>query len=121
AQRTAMLVHAVQLAPSRSSGASVDAISLPSFPLGLSEEKDFPMREITLDAGDRLVFLTDGFVEAADASGEPFGFERMEALLRAEAGSGAARLRDVILAALAAHTGPGAAGDDRTLVILTIH
>ncbi|HKA35311.1 MAG TPA: SpoIIE family protein phosphatase [Thermoanaerobaculia bacterium] len=121
ATRTARLTNAGQLAPYRISGASVDAISLPSFPLGLSEEKDFPMREITLDAGDRLVFLTDGFVEAADASGEPFGFERMEALLRAEAGSDAARLRDVILAAVAAHTGPGAAGDDRTLVILTIH
>jgi serine phosphatase RsbU (regulator of sigma subunit) len=121
ATRKGDLTNAGQLAPYRISGETVEAIPLPSFPLGLSEERKFPMLEVALSAGDRLVFVTDGFVEAADASGEPFGFERLEALLRLEAAADAARLREAILAAVAAHTGPGTAGDDRTLVILTIH
>ena len=115
------LTNAGQLAPYRISNGMVEAISLPSLPLGLAEKRDFPTREFGLASGDRLVFVTDGFVEASDAAGEPFGFDRLEALLKAEAASDAARLRDAILAAVTTHVGSSAPGDDRTLVILTIH
>jgi hypothetical protein len=64
--------------------------------------------------------VTDGLVEAADSSGEPFGFERFEALLKAYAASDAEELRDVLLEALAHHTGATHPEDDRTLVILTL-
>lgn len=64
--------------------------------------------------------MTDGFVEAVNRDGEPFGFERLEALLLAEASSDAARLRDAILEAVAAHAGGVPPADDRTLVVLTI-
>ncbi len=37
--------------------------------------------------GDRLTLLTDGVVEARDAAGELFGFDRMQSLLRREASS----------------------------------
>jgi serine phosphatase RsbU (regulator of sigma subunit) len=118
-RRVGELTNAGQLAPYHLSGRSVESVSLPSFPLGLSERDQFPRRELRFSPGDRLVFVTDGFVEAADLEGEPFGFERLEALLRAEAASGAARLREVILAAVAAHIGSAPPADDRTLLILT--
>jgi serine phosphatase RsbU (regulator of sigma subunit) len=120
AGRRGELTNAGQLAPYRLSGGKVESVSLPSFPLGLAERDDFPTREFGLDPGDRLVFVTDGFVEAADASGEPFGFERLETLLHAEAASDAARLRDAILSRVAAHAGSVPPADDRTLVILTM-
>src|SRR5262249_24649886 len=120
ASRRGELTNAAQIPPYRLSGGAVESVSLPSFPLGLSERNDFPSRELVLAAGDRLVFGTDGFIEAADPSGGPFGFERLETLLHAEAVSDAARLRDAILAGVAAHAGAVAPEDDRTLVILTI-
>jgi serine phosphatase RsbU (regulator of sigma subunit) len=120
ATRRATLTNAGQLAPYRVSGARLDAISLPSFPLGLFAGKAFPSRAETFSAGDILVFYSDGLIEAVDGKEEAFGFERFEAVLRANAPAGAAALRDAILAAVAAHAGDGPADDDRTLLILTL-
>ena len=118
--RRGLLTNAGQLAPYRISGGRVEALSLPGLPLGLFADRSFPEREYAFAAGDLLVFLTDGFVEAVDAREEAFGFERLEALLAAESGGGAAALRDAILAAVNTHTGGRAADDDRTLLILTL-
>jgi serine phosphatase RsbU (regulator of sigma subunit) len=119
ATRRAELTNAGQLAPYRISGSAVTSISLPSFPLGLFSTREFPTLSFEVAAGDRLLFLTDGLVEAVDASGEPFGFERLEALLREEASSDAGRLRDAVLAAVRAHAAGVALEDDRTIVVLT--
>lgn len=119
ASRRSELTNAGQLAPYRLSGGSVEPIALPSFPLGLSERSDFPSRELDFALGDRLLFVTDGFVEACDTGGDPFGFERLEALLTEHAASDAVELRDAILAAVQKHTGGAPPADDRTLVVLT--
>jgi serine phosphatase RsbU (regulator of sigma subunit) len=118
--RRADLTNAGQLAPYRISRGAVESLSQPSFPLGLFERREFPTRSYTFESGDRVVFLTDGLVEAVDASEEPFGFERFEALLKAYAASEAEELRDRLLEALARHTGAAHPEDDRTLVILTL-
>ena len=120
ATRSATLTNAGQLAPYRISGTRLDALSLPSFPLGLFAGKAFPSLAETFAAGDILVFYSDGLIEAVDGNEEAFGFERFEAVLRANAAAGAAALRDAILAAVAAHTGDSPADDDRTLLILTL-
>ncbi|WP_109486393.1 SpoIIE family protein phosphatase [Occallatibacter savannae] len=49
-------------------------------PLGLSAESKYPELTVTLHADQRLTLLTDGVVEARDASGELMGFERACAL-----------------------------------------
>ncbi len=120
ASRRATLTNAGQLAPYRLSAGGLESLSLPSFPLGLSERSDFPTQVFSFEPGDRLLFVTDGFVEAANPDGEPFGFERLEALLRTELPADAAHLRDAILAAVSAHTRGAPAADDRTLVVLTL-
>jgi serine phosphatase RsbU (regulator of sigma subunit) len=114
------LTNAGQLAPYRLSAEGLQSLSLPSFPLGFSGRFDFPAQSFAFAAGDRLLFVTDGFVEAINRDGEPFGFERLEALLLAEASSDAPRLRGAILEAVAAHAGGVPPADDRTLVVLTI-
>jgi serine phosphatase RsbU (regulator of sigma subunit) len=118
--RRVELTNAGQLAPYRISNGTVASLSLPSFPLGTSPRTEFPTATYELHAGDRVVLLTDGLVEAADPAGEPYGFERLEALLRAGSSSDAEALRDAILAAVAAHTAGAPADDDRTLVIVTL-
>jgi serine phosphatase RsbU (regulator of sigma subunit) len=114
------LTNAGQLAPYRVSGAKIEALSLPAFPLGLFPGKAFPSRTERFAAGDIVVFYSDGLIEAVDASEEAFGFERFEAVLRAHAPEGAAALRDAILSAVATHSGNRPADDDRTLLILTL-
>ena len=118
--RRAELTNAGQLAPYRLSAGGLESLSLPSFPLGATPRADFPTMSYELAAGDRLVFATDGFVEAMSASGEPFGFERLEALLSREAASDAGRLKEAILEAVGKHTKGAAPEDDRTLVVLTV-
>jgi len=114
-----VLTNAGQLAPYRVRGHDVTSIALPSFPLGLFPGKSFPSRRERFEPGDVVVFLSDGFVEAAGPDGEPFGFERFEKIVRERAHEGAVALRDALLAALAAHSGQAPADDDRTLLILT--
>jgi serine phosphatase RsbU (regulator of sigma subunit) len=118
--RRGELTNAGQLAPYRVSNGKVESLSLPSFPLGASGRSEFPSREWDFASGDRLVLLTDGLVECASPAGEPFGFERFEAILAREAGSSAEALRDAILSEIGAHTGSAPPDDDRTLVIVTL-
>lgn len=48
----------------------------PALPLALSPLAEYPEVKFHLDAGDQLTLLTDGVVEARDARGELFGFDR---------------------------------------------
>lgn len=118
--RRGELTNAGQLAPYRISGETVESLSLPSYPLGITERPEFPTRTWDFAAGDRLVFLTDGLVECVSSSGEPFGFERLEAILSREAAAKAEALRDSILAEVEKWTGGAPSDDDRTLLVVTL-
>ncbi len=51
-----------------------------SLPLGLSPDTNYDEVDFTLSPGDRVVFLSDGVVEARSKSGELYGFERVGAV-----------------------------------------
>jgi hypothetical protein len=50
----------------------------PSLPLGVIADTQFEQITFQLNYGDRLVFISDGVVEATNAHGELFGFERTQ-------------------------------------------
>ena len=50
--------------------------------LGAFADAAFDEHAVTLAPGDRLVFFTDGIVEAENGQGEPFGDTRLEAAAR---------------------------------------
>jgi hypothetical protein len=52
-----------------------------SLPLGLVPEARYESVHLKVEVGDRLTLFTDGLLEARNASGEVYGFERMAALL----------------------------------------
>ncbi len=85
-------------------------------PLGVLEN-DFGHRKLQLEAGDLLVLLSDGFLEATNEAGEPFGYEATVEALSAPFSS-AAEVRDKLLRSVREHTGWGTAEDDRTLVVM---
>ena len=53
-----------------------------SLPLGMIEGAEFSVMHFDLKPNDRLVLVSDGIVEATNANGALFGFERLQALLR---------------------------------------
>jgi serine phosphatase RsbU (regulator of sigma subunit) len=67
------LANAGHLSPYRN-GAELEAN--PGFPLGISAQAEYPETHLHLAPGDTLTFITDGIVEARNAQGELFGFER---------------------------------------------
>jgi serine phosphatase RsbU (regulator of sigma subunit) len=53
-----------------------------ALPLGLIGDAEFSVMRFTLNAGDRLVLVSDGIAEATNAEGQLFGFERAHQLLQ---------------------------------------
>jgi hypothetical protein len=52
-----------------------------ALPLGMLPEAEFSVMRFHLEENDKLVVLSDGVVEAMDADGHLFGFERVHRLL----------------------------------------
>lgn len=72
---------------------------------------------VSLDEGDSIVLFTDGLTEARDRSGDAFGTERVEDLLRLN-GSSAAATMDTVLSKLNEFSEGGSAEDDVTVLVL---
>ncbi|HEY6764434.1 MAG TPA: PP2C family protein-serine/threonine phosphatase [Candidatus Sulfotelmatobacter sp.] len=53
-----------------------------ALPLGITEDAESSVMHFRLNVGDRLVLISDGIIEATNAEGHLFGFERLHQLLR---------------------------------------
>jgi hypothetical protein len=71
------LANAGHLSPYRN-GEEVSVVS--GLPLGILPGETYQEHTLTLAPGDQLTLLSDGVLEATDAKGELFGFERMRAI-----------------------------------------
>ncbi|HEU4887319.1 MAG TPA: PP2C family protein-serine/threonine phosphatase, partial [Thermoanaerobaculia bacterium] len=94
------------------------SIESPSLPLGVRANLTTQTVEVDLQEGDTIVYLSDGIVEAQDENGEPLGFEQLEQLLAQHTEASPSAIRDTILDAVAKHSGPRPADDDRTVMIV---
>src|SRR5262245_9159726 len=86
AKRRLALANGGQLAPlRRRTDGRIEYLDSPgpTLPLGIMPNTPYAAREIDLNPGDLLLFYTDGIVEAKNADGQLFGFERLETLLHA--------------------------------------
>jgi serine phosphatase RsbU (regulator of sigma subunit)/ketosteroid isomerase-like protein len=87
-------------------------------PLGLMAESSYEEKEIFLDAGESVLFYSDGLVEAHDPEGQMFGFPRLRALI-SELGVEETALGDFLLEELYTFVGEGwEQEDDITLITL---
>jgi sigma-B regulation protein RsbU (phosphoserine phosphatase) len=86
-------------------------------PLGLFADTRFPRAEARLSTGDRLVLYTDGITEAVSSTGEQFGLDRLDEILKRSCQQDADDLIGAIVSAVADHTGDVSPADDQTLVV----
>lgn len=84
-------------------------------PLGALRDGTWDLRETTLGAGDLLLFYSDGLTDARDRHGEPFGEQRLAAVLAASDGTPEATVA-AIRAAVSSYTSGAEPYDDITLL-----
>ncbi|MBF0498889.1 MAG: SpoIIE family protein phosphatase [Candidatus Riflebacteria bacterium] len=103
----------------RASNGEVSQLDVVHVPMGFSEAKArFSVHEMTLNPGDALVMFTDGFVEAQDANGVMFTYERLETLVGDLPSLSARGIRDRLVEEFKKHHKEPELEDDLTLVIL---
>jgi serine phosphatase RsbU (regulator of sigma subunit)/predicted ester cyclase len=98
-------------------GGEAEELRARGMPLGLMPGMSYEEKEIELDAGEGVLFYTDGLVEAHDPKGVMFGFPRLRALI-VDHGEERA-LRDFLMEELYSFVGEGwEQEDDITLLML---
>ena len=97
-----------------------ERIELSGFPLGIFEEVQYDEWSATLDAGDVLVFHSDGLAETANSEGQFFGTTRLIKLIEQHHDLNAADLADLLLREVDWFSKGAPLYDDRTLVIAKV-
>jgi len=88
-------------------------------PLGIGTERTYAEHVQRLQAGDQIVFYTDGITEADDPSGMLFGTERLDQVLE-NCALEASALLDTVLRSVEDFTRGRPAHDDRTLIVARV-
>lgn len=87
-------------------------------PLGVNPRDGiYPEQTVSFEPGDRVAFYTDGIIECTDPSGDPFGYDRLDAAL-ARSGPAAREAVHEVLAELEVFAAGAKLADDRTLVVV---
>lgn len=95
-------------------------IELTGFPLGIYEDVTYDEWGVTLEAGNILVFHSDGIAETANREGQFFGVSRVKELIEKHHELTAAELADRILNEVDWFTQSAPLSDDRTLVVMKV-
>jgi len=91
-----------------------------NMPLGFSEQESYRQVVFPLEAGDVVVFYSDGVTEARNAVGEFFGVNRLMEVIHAQHRLEPEQLIDAIRRAVIAFTGVATCADDFTCVVVTL-
>jgi len=97
-----------------------ERIDLTGFPLGIFEETQYDEWGVTLQAGDILVFHSDGIAETTNSDGQFFGTTRLMRFIEQHHEMTAAEMADQILQEVDWFTQSAPLSDDRTLVIAKV-
>ncbi|MFF4358808.1 PP2C family protein-serine/threonine phosphatase [Streptomyces sp. NPDC001604] len=103
-------------------GGAVERVTFEAqLPLGMFEETDYVVQEFRVEAGDRLVFVSDGVYAVADPEGEEYGDAALARAIQSTRLLPAAEVPRAILRELTGHRGRSVADDDALVVCLDWH
>ncbi|HKN60207.1 MAG TPA: SpoIIE family protein phosphatase [Candidatus Acidoferrales bacterium] len=97
-----------------------EKIRIEGFPLGIFEEATYDERSFVLNAGDIVVFHSDGIGDTQNSTGEFFGHERVAKIILEKHALSADRIADYVLEEVDRFSGGQHPFDDRTLLVLKV-
>lgn len=86
--------------------------------LGFTEHADYEEHTVEIDAGDFLIFFTDGITEARNEKGGFYGDERLQAVVESRDWASAGELLDAIRGSVSEFSEGTPPSDDITLVVI---
>ncbi|HII76886.1 MAG TPA: SpoIIE family protein phosphatase [Methanolinea sp.] len=86
--------------------------------LGAVENREYSSRIVTIGPGDVIVMYTDGVTESINTAEELFGEDRLNAIIRENAGLSAKEILEQILLAVQDYTSGMPQFDDITLLVI---
>ena len=90
-----------------------------TFPLGILDEANYEETQFQMAPGDKVVFYTDGIVEAMNKQQEIYGFERLEAVIKSSPAESAEALMNDIIRNVSDFTGAAPQHDDLTIIVVS--
>jgi hypothetical protein len=93
----------------------VTQLPCPNLPLGILPSGEFESSEIQSESGSVFALYTDGFHETANAAGEEFGIERLQAEFRKHGHEPLAEIYRGLLESVSRH---GPQFDDRSMLLI---
>jgi serine phosphatase RsbU (regulator of sigma subunit) len=90
-----------------------------TFPLGILEEANYEETQFQMEPGDKVVFYTDGIVEAMDKNQQIYGFERLQAVIKSSPAETAEALMNDIISSVSDFTGAAPQHDDLTIIVVS--
>lgn len=102
----------------RAATGEVEEITIPGTPLGALAAFPYQELELTWDAGDTLLMMSDGLPETVNAAGKDFGYERVRRLFRELARSSLDDILKQLYSAAQAFADGEPQADDLTLVVM---
>ena len=99
---------------------TLSEINLSALPLGLRRDSCYPVTELEVSNGDRVVFCSDGIIEATNSNGEIFGFENTLDTIKqgCEHNLKSQELIDFVFNRVRKHSEETEQEDDQTIVVL---
>ncbi len=104
----------------RAGSETVEEVAIDGMPLGGQIRFPYRQRSIALEAGDTIVFMSDGCAERLNTSREHFGYPRIAAVLREVAGRSPREVIDHFVQASEGWAGGAALDDDMTFVVMRV-
>jgi serine phosphatase RsbU (regulator of sigma subunit) len=101
----------------RATTGEIARLAMEQFPLGLIPGGRYSSHRVSYSPSDLFLMLTDGISEVPNANDEEFGLDRLELLLRNNAGQPLTHLWELIMSEVKRH---GVQQDDQTLLLLRV-
>ena len=83
------------------------------------DEADSEETELQMEPGDKIVFYTDGIVEAMNKKNEMYGFERLHEVVKASQADTAEGLMTDIIKSVSDFAGGVPQHDDLTIIVIS--
>ncbi|MBC2734525.1 MAG: SpoIIE family protein phosphatase [Desulfobacteraceae bacterium] len=90
-----------------------------TFPLGILDDVNYEETPLQMEPGDKVVYYTDGIVEAMNKQEEMYGFERLHEIVNASHAETAEALMNDIINDVSDFTGAVPQHDDLTIIVVS--